>query len=316
MVRSVEIRVIATEAAFEEGAYLRANPDVDAAVRAGAYPTGRDHFIAHGFNENRFLDSPDGIEALREEKLTRLRPCLRQDMAHAWRGAKADYLTPELREETRIISTSAFSSNDYDGHALDLIEACSDGLVLDCGAGARSVYYENVVNYEIADYPSTDVLGVGEHLPFADASFDGVISVAVLEHVRDPFQCAREISRVLKPGGRLYCSVPFLQPYHGYPHHYFNATAQGIRRLFEDQLTVLDVDVIASGHPIWALQWLTNAWCDGLTPDTLERFKRMTVGELMGDPMRMVDQPFCRELSKDKLLEIACATVLHARKAE
>lgn len=314
MVASIEIRVPATEAAFEEAAYLAANPDVDAAVRGGAFPSGRAHFEAHGRHERRFLNRSTGIEPLRARKMERLRPFLRRDMAHDWRGLKPDYLTRELREETRIVSTSAFSANGYDGHALGLIEDCAEGLVLDCGAGARDVYYENVVNYEIVDYASTDVLGVGEHLPFEDNTFDGVISVAVLEHVRDPFRCAREISRVLKPSGRLYCSVPFLQPYHGYPHHYFNATAQGIRRLFEDDLEVLDVEVIDSGHPIWALNWLVAAWADGLPPEARETFGQMTVQDLLADPKSFLQQPFCEALSKEKRLELACATMLHARK--
>jgi len=87
-------------------------------------------------------------------------------------------------------------------------------LVLDCGAGFRDMYYPNVVNYEIVAYPTTDVLGVGEELPFKDNSFDVVISVAVLEHVRYPWRCADEIARVLKSGGTLVAMVPFLQPLH------------------------------------------------------------------------------------------------------
>lgn len=55
---------------------------------------------------------------------------------------------------------------------------------MDCGAGCRSDYYENVINYEIVSYDSTDVVGVGESLPFEDETFDAVLSCAVLEHVK------------------------------------------------------------------------------------------------------------------------------------
>jgi len=55
----------------------------------------------------------------------------------------------------------------------------------------------------------TEVVGgAGEHLPFPDASFDLVLSHEVLEHVQDDEQSAREIVRVLKPGGRLVLFVP------------------------------------------------------------------------------------------------------------
>ena len=43
--------------------------------------------------------------------------------------------------------------------------------------------------------------GVGENLPYADASFDVVFCCDVLEHVQDLPKVILEISRVLKPGG-------------------------------------------------------------------------------------------------------------------
>lgn len=43
--------------------------------------------------------------------------------------------------------------------------------------------------------------GVGEELPFADASFDTVYCCDVLEHVDDVRRTVREIARVLRPGG-------------------------------------------------------------------------------------------------------------------
>ena len=230
------------------------------------------------------------------------------------RGGKPDFLTDELRRETRIADTENVSSNGYDENMERLVKQYADGLILDCGAGRRPVYFANVINYEIVDYDSTDVLGVGEKLPFIDDTFDAVISVAVLEHVRDPFRCAREIARVLKPGGELYACVPFLQPLHGYPHHYFNATPQGIRALFEDHLDVSEVDVIYSTHPIWSLTWILSSWRSGLPESRRKEFEAMKVRDLLGDPLSCLPKPFCAELSKEKQLELASATVLKARK--
>jgi SAM-dependent methyltransferase len=50
--------------------------------------------------------------------------------------------------------------------------------------------------------------GAGEALPFADASFDLVLSHEVLEHVSDDRQAVCEIVRVLRTGGRLAVFVP------------------------------------------------------------------------------------------------------------
>ncbi|MEM6588841.1 MAG: bifunctional 2-polyprenyl-6-hydroxyphenol methylase/3-demethylubiquinol 3-O-methyltransferase UbiG [Pseudomonadota bacterium] len=47
-------------------------------------------------------------------------------------------------------------------------------------------------------------VGVGEALPYEDASFDAVVCVDVLEHVSDLDRVLREVHRVLVPGGRFF----------------------------------------------------------------------------------------------------------------
>jgi SAM-dependent methyltransferase len=229
-------------------------------------------------------------------------------------GGKVNFLTQSLRDETRIVDTDNVSSWPYDAQIVALLEEFAGGIILDCGAGRRQVYYENVVNYEIVDYDTTDVIGVGEHLPFHDNSFDAILSLAVLEHVRDPFQCANEISRVLKPGGKLFCTMPFLQPLHGYPHHYFNATHQGLRCLFEDRLDIEKVSVPFGLHPIFALQWIAQSWANGLMDKAKQEFLDMRIGEVLADPASQADKPFVAELSEAKVFELACGNLIEARK--
>jgi SAM-dependent methyltransferase len=48
------------------------------------------------------------------------------------------------------------------------------------------------------------VEGVGEALPFPDASIDLVLAQSVLEHVEDPARVFQEAARVLRPGGAFY----------------------------------------------------------------------------------------------------------------
>jgi SAM-dependent methyltransferase len=50
-------------------------------------------------------------------------------------------------------------------------------------------------------------------LPFADASFDGVVACLVFEHIRDVDEAIREVARVLSPGGRFcfFLNHPLLQ---------------------------------------------------------------------------------------------------------
>jgi ubiquinone/menaquinone biosynthesis C-methylase UbiE len=47
-----------------------------------------------------------------------------------------------------------------------------------------------------------------EHLPFPDASFDGVLLSGVVHHIPDPSRCAVEVSRVLRPNGRFVAFDP------------------------------------------------------------------------------------------------------------
>ena len=50
----------------------------------------------------------------------------------------------------------------------------------------------------------------GRTLPFADRSFDLVVVIDMLEHVADDRVFARELERIVKPGGELVVNVPHL----------------------------------------------------------------------------------------------------------
>jgi SAM-dependent methyltransferase len=52
------------------------------------------------------------------------------------------------------------------------------------------------------------LVGAGEHIPFADHTFDTILSHEVIEHVQDDRLSAQEMVRVLKPGGRIVMFCP------------------------------------------------------------------------------------------------------------
>jgi len=66
----------------------------------------------------------------------------------------------------------------------------------------------------IADARQVVLPAFGEALPFADATFDIVYSVAVLEHVNDIEKCLTEAQRVLRPGGVFIMHVPNYNSFH------------------------------------------------------------------------------------------------------
>jgi SAM-dependent methyltransferase len=112
--------------------------------------------------------------------------------------------------------------------------------ILELGAGLDVNTAENVVKTDAFMYPGArlDLVADAHALPFPDASFDFVFSLAVFEHLHSPWIAAGEIARVLRPGGKAYTLCAFLQPLHGYPDHYFNTTESGLARLFSDDFTV------------------------------------------------------------------------------
>lgn len=114
----------------------------------------------------------------------------------------------------------------------------AEGRVLDVGCAdgwAREVLSH--CQYVGLDYPTTalklymtrpQVYADGAYLPFSTGTFDTVLLLEVLEHVSNPERVLAEISRVLKPGGAILISVPFLYPLHDAPHDYRRYTAPGL----------------------------------------------------------------------------------------
>jgi ubiquinone/menaquinone biosynthesis C-methylase UbiE len=75
-----------------------------------------------------------------------------------------------------------------------------------------------------------DILSV----PRASSSFDAILCTEVFEHLPDPIRALGEFARLLRPGGKLLVTAPFLSLTHLAPYHY----ATGFNRYFyETHLT-------------------------------------------------------------------------------
>lgn len=111
--------------------------------------------------------------------------------------------------------------------------------ILTIGSGKIN-YGENVVHLDIVNFQDVEVIGDGHFLPFKAESFQKVIIQEVLEHVNNPSQVIREIHRVLKPGGVVFCDVPFIFPYHPNPHDYRRYSLEGLVKQFEDYQFIVE----------------------------------------------------------------------------
>jgi SAM-dependent methyltransferase len=141
----------------------------------------------------------------------------------------------EQEVDPRQADLAAAARHWKTGDLTGLLKSCSGTRLLNygCGDGGDRVWLE-ANGYDVCAidvYPGvhTDYICDGHDLPFADESFEIVASIAVFEHLYQPFQAASEIYRVLRKGGAVVGSAAFLEPFHADSH--FHMTHLGLREV-------------------------------------------------------------------------------------
>jgi ubiquinone/menaquinone biosynthesis C-methylase UbiE len=139
-------------------------------------------------------------------------------------------------------------------------------LDLGCGAGASVDLFRSLEprvqwtgadiahSPEVAERTRDDAEFVtfdGEHLPFADASFDLVYCKQVLEHVQRPRAVLAEVARVLRPDGWFAGSTSHLEAFHS--RSLWNYTPYGLMVLVEEAgLDLTEVRPVIDGFTLVA----------------------------------------------------------------
>ncbi len=163
-------------------------------------------------------------------------------------------------------------SDRYHAASRKALGEVRQGMVLDIGSGDSdhgSLLAEGCTLIRL-DYPATnrryrrrpDVYGDARCLPVVSSGVDTVLLLEVIEHVPEYARILLECRRVLKPGGRIHLSVPFLYPIHDAPHDYHRFTRYGLCHELESAgFRVLEL--IQHGNSfVTALQMMNMAWLE------------------------------------------------------
>ena len=144
------------------------------------------------------------------------------------------------------------------------------GTVLDIGCGHgpyRSLVLgapsraDRYIGLDLAEtkYGKPDLTWDGRHVDLADGAVDCALATEVLEHCPDPGLVLREALRLLKPGGLLFFTVPFLWPLHDAPNDEYRLTPFALERLLRSAGYV-DIALTALGGWDASLAQLIGLW--------------------------------------------------------
>lgn len=111
-------------------------------------------------------------------------------------------------------------------------------VVLDAGAGASKYrpFFAHC-DYKTQDFclydgalvkylqPIDYVCDITQ-IPLPDHSLDAILCTEVIEHVVDPMVVLKEFHRLLKPGGKLLLTTPFISHLHMEPYHFYSGFTQ------------------------------------------------------------------------------------------
>jgi hypothetical protein len=278
MIGEIQVFERPTTETLNPRGYLLANPDLRKAL-GDDEARAQHHFCEYGFKENFRRQLSSAFLSSQREKFLRFKTTLPECDAEAFPLQFGRFCH-------NISEYEIESSNGPPDYWSSELQTNPNKLYADIGAGLRTSVWPNCVYVEVYPSLTSDILVEPNcKLPFKDASLDGIGCFAVLEHVDKPWEMAHEFARVVKPGGKIFIDWPFLQPVHGYPSHYYNATREGLRFLFADNFEVRELYTGPWQGPDFTVSWILNRLLSTIKDeDVRRRFSEMTIGDLCSQP--------------------------------
>jgi SAM-dependent methyltransferase len=156
------------------------------------------------------------------------------------------------------------------------------GTLIDIGCANQRLksYIPRNCNYIALDYYKTasslyeaipDIYGNAQSLPFINDCAETLTLIEVIEHLPNPSAAIAEAYRVLKVGGELIITVPFLYPIHDAPYDFQRWTRFGLEALAsQNNFEVREQHY--RGQPAETAALLTNIAATKMTLNMLSRY--------------------------------------------
>ncbi len=213
-----------------------------------------------------------------------------------------------------LVNPFYFARKGLHQHIIALAPLVS-GRILDVGCGSKP--YRKY--FGASEYIGLEIEGRnkladrhydGKEFPFKDGEFDSVFTSQVLEHVFNPEGFLREINRVLKDGGVLLLTGPFIWDEHEQPFDYARYSSFGLRHLLESNGFEI-VDHRKSMDDVRVIFQMINAYIYKKTTTRSARLNLLLILMLMA-PFNLLGEFFVRILPGNK--DIYLDNIVLARK--
>jgi SAM-dependent methyltransferase len=195
---------------------------------------------------------------------------------------KDQFLQPDLTK----IGLSLYAIRSSLKNAVDEIKPQINGIVIDLGCGEMPYRdylqkEDNITKYIGIDLKPTeyhnrvkpDMYWDGQTIPLSDNYADWFIVTEFLEHYFDTQHILKEIYRVLKPGGHVFFTVPFIWPLHEVPYDEYRFTPFSLEKHFK-LAGFKGIEIKSLGGINRSLAILIGVWKDHFNYYSQRRYKR------------------------------------------
>lgn len=152
-------------------------------------------------------------------------------------------MSPTRKECTEAVTKFSTIINNSSNNCGNLLYV---GIAGDPPGGEYSHLFDkfNSITFDADKHWNPQIVGDITRTNFHDNTWDAIVCVQVLEHVKNIWESPKEMSRILRPNCYAIVDTPFMYPYHAEPPSfgdYWRLTKDGIRVLFEPYFNIIEI---------------------------------------------------------------------------